>query len=321
MDTTTAMPEPPVVFALPGSEAAAARLADLIGAGVGTLSIRRFPDQEIYLRVDADVSARACIVVSQMLRPDEQAVMLVFLADALRDLGASQVGLVLPYLPYMRQDTRFRPGEAITSRSFARLLSASADWLVTVDPHLHRYASLDEIYTLRAHVVSSAEAIAAWIRAEVAGPLIIGPDEESEQWVSSVAARVGCPWRVMRKRRLGDRDVEIDASALGGVEVAGRTPVLLDDIVSSGHTMQVAVQRLAGLDIPRAVCIAVHAVHAESTTRMLLDAGAAKVLTCNTRPATLPQIDLWPDIGRGVAKALAALAAQPHGSAADAGAS
>lgn len=305
MDFTPAMPAPPVVFGLPGAEAASKRLAERTGASVADLSTRRFPDQEIYLRADAEVGGRRCIVVSHMLRPDEQLMMLVFLADALRDVGASQVGLVLPYLPYMRQDTRFRPGEAITSRTFARLLSSSADWLVTVDPHLHRYASLDEIYTLRSHVVSSADAIADWIRREVTAPLIIGPDEESEQWASSVAARAGCPWRVLRKRRLGDREVEIDAGALDDFGLAGRTPVLLDDIVSSGHTMQVAVQRLATLGVPRPVCIAVHAVDAELATRMLLEAGAAAVLTCNTRPATLPQIDLWPDIARGVARALA----------------
>jgi ribose-phosphate pyrophosphokinase len=311
MDTTTPLPAKPVVFGLPGSQAAAARLAELLDARVASLATRRFPDQEVYLRVDAQVAGCPCIVVAQMLQPDEQAMMLVFLADALRDLGATQIGLVLPYLPYMRQDTRFRPGEAVTSRTFARLLSGNADWLVTVDPHLHRYASLDEIYSLKSHVVSSADAMAAWIRREVALPLVIGPDEESEPWVSSVARRVDCPWRVLRKRRLGDRAVEIDARALDDPEVAGRTPVLLDDIVSSGHTMQVAVERLAALGMPRAVCMAVHAVDAESTTRMLLEAGAAKVVTSNTRPAALAQLDLWPDIGRAVAKALGVQAPGP----------
>jgi hypothetical protein len=161
---------------LPGSEAAAQGLAGLVGGDVAKVETRKFPDEETYVRVDGDVADGDCIVVAQMVRPDEQLMPLVFLADALRDLGAARVGLVLPYLPYMRQDTRFLPGEAITSRSFARLLSSSADWLVTVDPHLHRYASLDELYTLRSHVVSSSDAIAEWVQREVPAPLIIGPD-------------------------------------------------------------------------------------------------------------------------------------------------
>lgn len=295
-----------VVLGLPGSEAAARSLAGFVGAGVTTVETRKFPDDETYLRVDGDVANGDCIVVAQMIHPDEQLMPLAFLADALRDLGAARVGLVLPYLPYMRQDARFLPGEAITSRSFARLLSSSADWLVTVDPHLHRYASLEALYTLRTHVVSSSDAIAAWVQREVPSPLIVGPDEESEQWVSRVARRIECPWRTLRKQRLGDRRVEIDASALDDAACQGRTPVLLDDILSSGHTMKVAVEHLAAMGLPRAVCIAVHAVAAASTTRMLLDAGAARVVTCNTRPGAEAQIDLWPDIARAVERALAA---------------
>jgi ribose-phosphate pyrophosphokinase len=298
-----------VVLGLPGSEAAAQGLAGLVGGDVAKVETRKFPDEETYVRVDGDVADGDCIVVAQMVRPDQQLMPLVFLADALRDLGAARVGLVLPYLPYMRQDTRFLPGEAITSRSFARLLSSSADWLVTVDPHLHRYASLDELYTLRSHVVSSSDAIAEWVQREVPAPLIIGPDEESAQWVSRVARRIESPWRTLRKRRLGDRRVEIDADALDDAECSGRTPVLLDDILSSGRTMQVAIERLAAMGMPRAICIAVHAVQAEATTRMLLDAGASAVITCNTRPAALPQIDLWPDIGRAIGGVLAAVGA------------
>ena len=71
---------------------------------------------------------------------------LALVAGTARDLGASSVGLVAPYLAYMRQDRMFRAGEGVTSVYFARLLADSFDWLVTVDPHLHRRRSLTEIY-------------------------------------------------------------------------------------------------------------------------------------------------------------------------------
>lgn len=58
------------------------------------------------------------------------------------------MGLVAPYLAYMRQDQQFRPGEVVTSRMFAALVSRHVDWLVTVDPHLHRVHALDEIYAV-----------------------------------------------------------------------------------------------------------------------------------------------------------------------------
>ncbi|MFZ5932450.1 MAG: hypothetical protein ACOY15_14725 [Pseudomonadota bacterium] len=67
-----------------------------------------------------------------------------------RSWGARSVGLICPYLAYMRQDTRFKPGEGITSTYFANALGRHFDWLVTVDPHLHRHKSLPEIYTMPA---------------------------------------------------------------------------------------------------------------------------------------------------------------------------
>jgi ribose-phosphate pyrophosphokinase len=123
------------VAASPGSEAQAAALATHLDARQLAVRSRRFPDGELYLRVEGDVSGASIVVVAGLRDPDPQAVGLLFLADCLRDLGAARVGLAAPYLPYMRQDHRFLDGEAITSRSFARLLSGCFDWIATVDPH------------------------------------------------------------------------------------------------------------------------------------------------------------------------------------------
>jgi ribose-phosphate pyrophosphokinase len=92
----------------------------------------------------------------------------------------------------------------VTSRSYAALLSSAFDALVTADPHLHRYRALDEIYRIPTRVVHTAPLIASWVAATVQRPLLIGPDSESEQWVSEVAAGAGAPWTVLRKIRRGD---------------------------------------------------------------------------------------------------------------------
>jgi len=134
---------------------------------------------------------------------------LLFAADTARDLGARRIGLVAPYLAYMRQDIRFHAGEAVTSRTFAAILSRHLDWLVTVDPHLHRYHELSEIYRIPTQVVHAAPFLASWIKRNVARPLIIGPDLESEQWVSQVAADADAPFLVCEKIRSGDRHVTI----------------------------------------------------------------------------------------------------------------
>jgi ribose-phosphate pyrophosphokinase len=288
------------IVALPGADAAAGRLAALLGARTCPLDTHRFPDGERYLRLEADVLGAHAVIVGHLLPPDEQAMALWFLADALRDLGARRVGLVLPYLPYMRQDARFNPGEAVTSAAFARLLSIAADWLVTVDPHLHRHRSLAEIYTIASTAVSSAPVIAQWVREQVPRPVIVGPDEESEQWVADVAAQVGCPHRVMRKQRTGDQQVRVHAPSFAGLR--DRTPVLLDDIVSSGHTMAEAVRCLTEAGLAPPSCIAVHGVFANGALKALRTAGAGRIVTCNTLPGEGEQIDVLPAVAHAVAE-------------------
>jgi ribose-phosphate pyrophosphokinase len=286
------------IIALPGAEDRADRLATALGVSCCVLDHRRFPDGETYLRVAGDVADDAIAVVAALREPDPQIPALLFLADALRDLGAVRVGLVAPYLPYMRQDARFRPGEAVTSRSFARLVSRAFDWLVTVDPHLHRLASLRTVYDIPACAVASAPAIADWVTANVERPAIIGPDAESAQWVGEVARRVGCPFAVLEKHRHGDLDVEQslpELSALGG-----RTPVVVDDIIASAHSMAGTVRLLLDQGAPAPVCIGVHALFSGDAQALLHAAGAARVVTCNTLPHASNAVDLGPALAEAV---------------------
>ncbi|HEX7440949.1 MAG TPA: ribose-phosphate diphosphokinase, partial [Caldimonas sp.] len=245
---------------------------------------------EIYLRLAGDVAGCDIAVVAQLRDPDPQLPGLLFVADALRELGAASVGLVAPYLPYMRQDMRFRAGEAVTSRSFAKLVSTAFMWLVTVDPHLHRVASLDAFYAIPSAVVPSAPAVAAWVQTQVTHPHIVGPDEESAQWVSEVAALAGCPHTVLLKHRRGDCDVELVLPDLQALR--GRTPVLVDDIVSSAHTMVQAVEALRAQGLAPPVCVAVHAVFAGAAAALLQASGAARIVSCNTLPHPSNAIDV-----------------------------
>lgn len=289
----------------PGAEGAAATLAAHLKAAIGRVEARRFPDGESYLRLHDDPAGKDVVVVASLRDPDPQALRLWYLAQTARDLGARRVGLVAAYLPYMRQDKRFQPGEAVTSGTFARFLSQAFDWLVTVDPHLHRLASLSEVYSIPADNVASAPAIARWVAANVVQPVIVGPDSESEQWASDVAGRVGCPFIVLSKRRLGDRSVEI--SVPHSEAYGGRAPVLIDDIISSARTMAVAVRQVRSVFGTDPVCIGVHAVFAPDAMQALEEAGAARVVTCNTLPHPSNGIDVMGEVAQAIrAKAVSA---------------
>jgi ribose-phosphate pyrophosphokinase len=143
-----------LILGMPGAARMATQLAAELDAEFSEVALHRFPDGESLTRIDANVKGRCVVIAANLRHADETTLPLIFAADAARELGASQVGLVAPYLAYMRQDHRFNPGEAITSRSYARLLSSSFDFLVTVDPHLHRWRNLGELYTIRTQAVA-----------------------------------------------------------------------------------------------------------------------------------------------------------------------
>ena len=279
----------PLLFALPDNESFTADLAATLGSDLGTLDHRSFPDGETYLRLGDSPAGRNVVLVCTLANPNAKFLPLLLAAATARDQGAAKVGLVAPYLAYMRQDRRFHEGEAVTSRHVAGLLSSAFDWLVTVDPHLHRYKSLSEIYTIPSEASHAASLISDWIKANVPTPLLIGPDEESEQWVAAVAADIGAPFTVLKKIRHGDRDVEIRVKHLE--RLPGRTPVLVDDIISSGRTMLEAVHHIREHTSAPVICVAVHGIFADHSDIALLGAGA-RVVTTNTISHSSNEIDI-----------------------------
>ena len=279
-----------VLLPLPGNETPAQALAAILDGELGAADVRRFPDGETLVRLLTPVAGRAVALVATLDRPDDKLLPLLFLAATVRDLGAARVGLVAPYLAYMRQDRRFREGEGVTSAYFARILSSGVDWLVTVDPHLHRRATLAEIYTIPGIAVHAAPAISAWIRSQVPRPLLVGPDVESAQWVTAAARAAGAPAVVLEKTRRGDHDVEVSVPDVE--RWRDHTPVLVDDIISTARTMIETVGHLRRAGLAPPVCIGVHAVFAGQSYDDLVAAGAARVVTCNTIPHVSNAIDL-----------------------------
>ena len=296
------MTRPPMIFALPEDWRFAERLAACAGLELGSMTTRRFPDGETYMRLNSSVAGRQVGIVCSLHQPNEKILPLIFLADAARSLAATRVGLVAPYLAYMRQDTRFRAGEAITSRSFARLVSRAHDWLITVDPHLHRIHQLGDVYMVPSLALHAATDLGRWIARSVENPIVVGPDEESAQWASAVADAAGSPWTALTKVRHGDSSVDVHIPDFE--PFLGHTPVLVDDIISSGQTMVDVIRQFRDGGMAPPVCVAVHAVLCPGASEALLAAGASAVVTTNTIPHPTNGIDIVPMLASAVRERL-----------------
>jgi ribose-phosphate pyrophosphokinase len=278
------------LYAMPGNEG----FTDLLRRHTlyrrQSLVVHHFPDEETLVRLEAPQPGRPAVIVCTLDRPDAKLWPLMMAAATARELGASHVGLVAPYLAYMRQDARFRPGEAVSAQIFGRWLGHTFDWLVTADPHLHRHHDMEEIYPRSSSVVHAAPELAAWIATHVEKPLIVGPDDESAQWAMAVARLLCAPSIVAHKERRGDRDVTICLPELGSWR--DYTPVLLDDIIASGETMRQVLRALRAQASRPPVCVAVHGVFAEGSLQGLCDEGVGILATSNSIVGDTAQIDI-----------------------------
>jgi len=280
----------PLLFSFPGNETLSRQLLKKAGVHAGESSLRRFPDGESYVRIHSDVRDREVYVLCTLHRPDDKLMMLYFFTKTLREQGARAVTLIAPYLAYMRQDKAFQPGEAVSADLFAQLLSGWVDALVTIDPHLHRHFNLDEIYTIPTSVLRAEPLIVDYIKNHIPDPILIGPDAESKQWVAAIAKRAGCPFSVLTKERLGDRKVKV--SVPDTPSFRQHTPILVDDIISTGRTMIETASHLLKQDIQAPICIGIHAVFAGLALQEMRQAGIQSILTTNTIPHPTNKLDV-----------------------------
>lgn len=264
----------PVLLCFEDEYESAMRIAHAARVDLAKIERHHFPDGEIMLRLP-DTLPEHVVILRTLNDPNEKLVELLLAAQTARDLGASHLTLVAPYLAYMRQDIAFHPGEAISQRIVGQFLAGLFDAVITVDPHLHRVATLQEAVPVACAVVlSGAPLLADLIAARRQRPFLVGPDEESAQWIALAAARHGFDYAVCRKVRNGDRAVEVE---LPDRSVAGRQVVLLDDVASTGHTVARAARLLLGAGAASVDVAVTHALFAGDALQVMLDAGVGEV--------------------------------------------
>jgi ribose-phosphate pyrophosphokinase len=251
------------------------------GLTLQTVQRHRFPDGEVKLRVPTPVPEQV-VIWRGLHQPNEKLIELLLAARTARELGARHITLVSPYLAYMRQDMAFQPGEAVSQRIVGRFLADLFNAVITVDPHLHRVATLAEAVPVAQPVVlSGAPALADWIALQRPGALLLGPDEESAQWVAQAAARHGHDSAVCRKVRHGDKAVEIE---LPPVTLPGRPVVILDDVASTGHTVAQATRLLLAAGAASVDVAVTHALFAGDALQVMRAAGVRDIWSTDCIP-------------------------------------
>ncbi|HLC82505.1 MAG TPA: ribose-phosphate diphosphokinase [Bacteroidia bacterium] len=280
-----------IITSWENSEKLARKLTKQLRATYSQLTISSFPDGDIYLKYNCDLKDQILILVHSFQPNSDQSLFdVVFAAETAKDLGAKKVILVAPYLAYMRQDKRFNPGEAISSRIMAKLLNNSIDELITIDPHLHRYKSLKEIFSIKTKTLTADQLIADYLQKRLKNVVIIGPDGESYQWAETIAKQIGVEATVLIKTRLSSRNIK--SKIIHPIPIKGRNVVIIDDIISTGHTIAEAAKKAKSLGAKSVTALGVHGIFAENAIPKMKKAGVDKIITTNCIEHSTNGIDI-----------------------------
>ena len=285
------------VVGLRNSVGLARSVSKLLHARFLELKTTSFPDGELHIQYPKPtLTGHVILVQSFHPNPTTALVETLFAGKTAQELGAKKITLVAPYLAYLRQDKRFRPGDCVSNHLLAELLNFF-DHVLTIDPHLHRIVSLSEIFKTNAQHITANTLLAEFIEKKYPDSFLIGPDSESSQWAARIAQHIHHPFVILKKKRYTASSVRTKVQT--PTSVHGKTVILVDDIISTGHTMLEPIKQLKNLGARRIVCICVHGVFAENALKLLQKAGATVIAT-NTISNPVARINVAPLIAQAL---------------------
>ena len=258
-------------------------IAGTLGADVAAVEMERFPDGEMR-PVVSELRGDDVYLVQPLAAPAADRLLeLLLLIDACRRTGAARITAVVPYFAYARQDRRTRPGEPVGVRVVAEMLAAAgADRLVVIDPHT---PTLESLCRIPVESVTAAGVLAGAVaehHRRPRDPVVVAPDLGAAKLAEHFAARLGGEVAIVRKVRLSAARVQ--AAQIVG-DVGGRTTLVVDDMISTGVTIEVAVRALEAVGVPPPYpVLATHAVLAGNAAQRLAALPIERLIVTDTLP-------------------------------------
>jgi ribose-phosphate pyrophosphokinase len=266
------------------------RLAAKLDVDLAEIILHHFPDSESFLQLPPCLPEHV-ILCRSLNQPNDKLIELLLCARTARELGAKRLTLVAPYLCYMRQDIANQPGEAVSQRIIGKMLADLFDDVITVDPHLHRISSLHQAIPINNAIsLSAANAIGCFLKTKFDHALLLGPDAESEQWVSSIASNIGFDYAIAHKQRRGDKQVEM---RLPKHNYSIQPVILIDDMASTGRTLAKAGGLLQVAGAKEIYAVITHPLFCGDALSYILSAGIKTIWSTDSidHPTAHIQLD------------------------------
>jgi len=237
-------------------------------------TIKRFPDDEWYVRVLDDIKGEDVLIV-QTTYPDTKIIELLLLQDAVYEAGANKIIIVIPYFGYCRQDKKFETGESISARAIAEHISLHADYVITVDPHKDY---LLDFFNVPAISCSAVSEIANYLKMKEIN-FVLAPDKGAKKTAKEAGNIIGCEYDYMDKTRIDANTVEIKPKKL---EARNKNVALIDDIISTGGTMAKSIKELKKQGARKTLVACTHGLFIDGAKEKLYSNGCDEIISTDT---------------------------------------
>ena len=242
------------------------------------VTIRRFADGEIFVRIDENVRGRDVFIFQSTNPPAENMMELLILIDAAKRASAARVTVVMPYFGYARQDRKDQPRVAISAKLMANLIThAGADRVLGMDFHSHQLQGFFDIPV--DHLYAAPVFVSYFRLKQLHDPVVVAPDVGSAKMARGFAKRLNASLAIIDKRRPSANVAEV-VNVVG--DVADKDCLIPDDMIDTAGTVTEAAAALQRLGARKIYAFATHALLSGTAVERLRASCIDEVVVANT---------------------------------------
>lgn len=272
------------------SKSVAEDLSNKLKAPLAKIISKRFPDNEMYIRILDDIAGQDVVIV-QTTYPDPNIIELFLLQNAVEEAKAKSITVVIPYFGYARQDTKFKDGEPISAKALANLISLSADKVITVDPHKEHIL---DFFSTSAVSCSAVPELAKYLK-EKNVDMVLAPDKGALERAKQASKIIGCSFDYMEKTRIDGTTIEIKPKSL---DAQNKNVAIIDDIISTGGTMTKSIKELKKHGAKNVFVSCTHGLFAREAIKKLTSAGCDEIISTDTIISNYSKVKVSPCIAK-----------------------
>jgi len=269
------------IFTGNANPALAKEIADHLGIGLGDAFVGRFNNGEIQVMIDESVRGKDIFIVQPTCQPVNDNIMeLLIMADAMKRASARHITAVLPYYGYARQDRKTRGREPISAKLMADLMTiAGVTRMVTMDLHA---GQIQGFFDIPVDHLPGVPILADYlVSKKIEDLVVVSPDLGGVTRTRQLADRLQAPIAIIEKRRPAPGVAEV-MNLIGSV--AGKTAVLVDDIVDTAGSLTEAARALEAAGAKEVYACCTHAVLSDPAVQRIEASNIRELIVTNTIP-------------------------------------